>query len=117
MSRRDPLGYLKDCVDAAKKVITITHGMTLEDYLGDFVRRGAIERYLVNAAEAVWQITKPDPALGKRISNADKIAVFRHILVHRYYDVEPETVWEVASLHVQTLLGEARSVQSELEGS
>ena len=117
MSRRDVLGDLRDCVDNAERVLSIAAGMTYEDFVGDYVRRGAIERYLINASEAVWQITKADPNVASRISDTEKISTFRHILVHRYFAVEPRTVWEVATIRVRTLSEQAGQLLSELESA
>ena len=41
---RDDLAYLWDMLTAARAVVSLVQGRTLEDYLGDLLLRSAVER-------------------------------------------------------------------------
>ena len=72
----------------------------LED---DEVFRAAVERWIETIGEAARavspQFQKAHPEIEWR-----KIIATRHILAHDYGSVNPDVLWQVASVHAQRLL-------------
>ena len=95
--------FLWDMLDAAKAVRQFTAGRTFDDYLGDRMLRGAVERHVEIIGEAAANISKAFRDAHNEIP-WQKIIAQRHVLVHEYGEIEHKLIWQVATMHIPELI-------------
>ena len=99
---RDPRKYLHDVIDAIDFLGRIPL-KGLESYLADDLLRAAAGRKLMIAGEALFQLSKSAPHLLNGISECDQIIGFRHVLVHAYFQLDHNLVWNILQEKLSTL--------------
>lgn len=100
MPARNPQKYLYDMLNSCEFLIGFTADKSVDDYSDDRPFRSAVERELQIIGEALIQLDKVAPDVASQISEYLNIIGFRHVLVHGYDNLHPETVWNL----VQTKL-------------
>lgn len=94
--------YLKDIIDAIRKIENYTENMSYEDFLKDELRQDGVVKNLEVIGEAVKNI--PDDLKRKKPGiEWKKIAGLRDILTHGYFGINFEIVWDVTSNKVPDL--------------
>ena len=93
--KRNPKKYLFDMLDACQFLLAMTQGKSIKDYKTDRIFRSAIERELQIIGEALRQLESVAPQVAKRVPEHERIIRFRHVIVHGYDTVKPQSVWEV----------------------
>jgi uncharacterized protein with HEPN domain len=114
MPLRNPQKYLYDIIDCCKFVLEMTKDKSVEDYKHDRIFRSALERELQIIGEAMLQLDNLNPAISERIAEHRNIIGFRHVLVHGYANLDPDTVWNVVETKVSILLEQARTLLKQL---
>ena len=114
MPLRNPQKYLYDIADCCKFILEITKDKTVEDYKNDRVFRSALERELQIVGEAMLQLDNINSEISERIAEHRNIIGFRHVLVHGYDNLDPDTVWNVIETKVSILLEQASTVLKQL---
>jgi len=91
---RDFRVYLEDILSAIQKIKSYTSGLSLQDFLQDDKTFDAVVRNLEVIGEAAKHL--PEEAR-KRTPDIDwkKIAGLRDILIHEYFGIDGEIVWDV----------------------
>ncbi|WP_292364109.1 MULTISPECIES: DUF86 domain-containing protein [unclassified Methanoculleus] len=93
MSREYNL-YLRDILEAIRRIDRYTRGMDYEEFLADDLVQDGVIRNLMVIGEAVKLIPEP-----LKCEHADiswrKIAGMRDILIHAYFGIHNEIVWDV----------------------
>lgn len=111
---RDYRLSLEDIRDATEKIREYTAGMTQEDFDNDSKTIDAVVRNLEIIGEAVKQlpdeIRNRDPAVEWK-----RIAGLRDILIHRYFGVDLEILWEIVQENVPELEQSVGTILLELE--
>ena len=110
MSLRNPKKYLHDIVNCSEFVLQLTKGKSVDDYRNDRVFRSALERELQIIGEAMLQLDHISPETVERISQHRNIIGFRHVLVHGYDGLDPDTVWNVVETKIGLLLKQAKEL-------
>lgn len=109
--RRDYRLYLEDVLESVTKIQTYTAGFTFDSFVSDTKTVDAVLRNLEIIGEAIKQI--PDDV---RRSNPQiewrKIAGLRDILIHAYFGVDMEIVWDIVTTKLPDL---ERNVQGMME--
>jgi uncharacterized protein with HEPN domain len=95
MTPRSPQAFLWDSREAARSVLRFTKGKHFDDYLSDELLRLAIERQLITVGEALRAALELDSSLSSRFPDASKIIALRNRIVHGYFTISNEIVWEV----------------------
>ena len=97
MPIRDPEKYLYDMLGSCEFLIEFTRDKTIDDYKSNRAFRSAVERELQIIGEAMIQIDRLAPDISEQIPDHRNIIGFRHVLVHGYDSLNPETVWNIIS--------------------
>jgi uncharacterized protein with HEPN domain len=109
--RRDPDVYLQDILAAAEKIGRYVQGMSREALAADSKTLDAVVRNLEIIGEAAKSV--PEEV---RVAHGDvewkRIAGLRDILIHQYFGVDTDIVWDIVqnklpglSEHVRRMLG------------
>jgi uncharacterized protein with HEPN domain len=110
----DPRKILHDMKQAAERISRFIAGKTYEHYVADDLLRSAVERQFEIIGEAMIRLRKLAPDLAARISNHEKIAGFRNILIHDYDGVDDAITWNAIQKHVPILQGEVEAMLPSL---
>ena len=91
---RDYKVYLEDILEAIGKIRTYTVGMSADSFAADNKTLDAVLRNLEVIGEAVKRI--PDEIrLQHQQVEWKKIAGLRDILIHQYFGIDAEIIWDV----------------------
>ena len=107
---REPSLYLADIEESCRLILGYTAGMTGEKFRAERKTVDAVVRNLEIIGEAVKHL----PA-SSRSGRADvdwrRIAGFRDILIHAYFGVDLDIVWDVVANKIPGLLAAAIDLQ------
>lgn len=111
---RDSRLFLYDIITRCEKVVDLSKGMTLESFIADEVRYEALLRHLTVIGEAVKAL--PGDV---RVRSTDipwrKIAGLRDLLVHVYFGIKDEIVFEIIQRDVPRLLAACKVLATDQE--
>lgn len=99
---RDFKVYLEDILEAARKIHLYTAGLSFEAFCDDSKTTDAVIRNLEIIGEAVKQIPEPVRE-GRAEIPWRKIAGLRDILIHAYFGIDFEMIWDVVTNKLPTL--------------
>ena len=107
---REPSLYLADIEESCRLILQYTGGMTADQFRADRKTVDAVLRNLEVIGEAVKHL----PARS-RAQRADvdwrRIAGFRDILIHAYFGVDLDIVWDVVANKIPALLAAVMDLQ------
>src|SRR5437868_13402087 len=101
---------LRDILGAGEQIQEFVAGLSLDDYLRSPVIRSAVERQLITIGEALSVALQKDPTLHTKITKAQEIVAFRHMLVHGYARINNNRVWGSIQDNLPLLLAEVRAL-------
>lgn len=111
---RDWLLYLDDLIASAEKIGRLTHGRDLAALRQDEAAFDAVLFNLQVIGESVKRL--PDEQRARlRPENRQGPARLRDLIAHRYFALDAEIVWDVATRHVPALLADARQLQRDAD--
>ena len=110
----DPRVYLEDIGQAAAEILEFTRGMAPADWHGDIRTQRAVERNFEIIGEALSRLNRTAPELAQRFPQTGRIVSFRNLLAHEYHRVDPETVWNIADVHLPQLNSAVKQLLAEL---
>ncbi len=91
---RDYKISLEDILDAARKIRAYTEGMSQKKFAADSKTLDAVVRNLEIIGEAIKKI--PDNIRSKYPAvDWKKIAGLRDILIHEYFGIDVEIIWDI----------------------
>jgi len=104
---RDSEVYLQDILDAAAKILRYTEGMDAKRLASDTKTLDAVVRNLEVIGEAAKNLPEEMRSQPTAI-DWKKIAGLRDILIHRYFGVDVDIIWDVIRNRLPLLEGEVR---------
>ena len=94
MSKRYYNLFLKDIRDYSKKILEYTEKKTFGDFTGNQMLIDAVIRNLEVIGEAVKNLPDNERAKYNNI-NWKKVAGLRDILIHEYFGIDYEILWDI----------------------
>jgi len=105
--------WLFDVLEASRNILAFVANKSEEIFEADLMCRMAVEREFTIIGEAVNQALKIQPDLLDRISHAKQIVGFRHLLVHAYFAVKHQVVWDIVQNDVPVLVKEVEELLAQ----
>ncbi len=109
------LAYLKDMLEAARKVGAFVEGFTWDQFLNDERTHLAVVRLIEIIGEAASKVSVEFKSAHAEIPWRDMIDM-RNRLIHGYRDVRLDVVWRVTSESIPALIVQLGSLLSSDEG-
>ena len=113
---RDYRAYFRDILEAIRKIKRYTENINFEEFADNELIQDGVVRNLEIIGEAVKNI----PEDVKR-DNPDvewrKIAGLRDILIHAYFGIDVEVVWDIVKNKVPKLKEKVENILSKLDAS
>lgn len=95
--------YIADILEAANKIIDYTKKLTKDDFLEDGKTCDAVVRNLEIIGEAAKKIPIKARTSYPKVE-WQKVAGLRDILIHEYFGVDTEIVWDIVKNKVPKLI-------------
>ncbi len=106
----DVANLLRDILESGESVQKYTAGVSFDGYRQSRMLRMAVEREMIIAGEALHVAMQQDPTLRTKITEAQDIVDFRHMLVHGYSIIRHDRVWKAIHDDLPLLLAEIRAL-------
>ena len=108
--------YLKDILDAISKIENYTNDIAFDDFVADELIKDGFVRNLEVIGEAVKNI--PEDVKDKKPEvEWKKIAGLRDILIHDYFGIDEDIVWDAVKNKLPELKEKINGILSEIEGA
>lgn len=86
--------YLEDIIEAIRKILAYTDGLSLQTFTADSKTFDAVVRNLEIIGEAAKQIPE-DIRSGRPEIEWKRTGRLRDILIHQYFGVDTQIVWDI----------------------
>lgn len=105
---------LQHILDAGKKILLATKGYDRNRFIDDFIVSAAVCNFIMIIGEASAAITKD---FKNKYVNFDWLLMkgMRNIIVHEYFGVDEQKVWETVENDIPKLVADCENVLKELE--
>lgn len=91
MGNKERLGHMLDSIELIQKALT---GRTKKDFEEDFILKAAIQSWIQIIGEAASKLTVEFRTSHSEV-NWKGIIGLRHVIVHDYFELDEERVWNV----------------------
>lgn len=109
MSERDPELYLTDIIESGNAILEYTEGLSFQNFASDRKTYSAVIREFEIIGEAVGKLPVNVKQKRDDIEWQD-IKDLRNLLIHEYFGVDLEIIWQVVQNDVSRLLEAANEL-------
>ena len=109
------IDYLQDILDSTDKISVFIADMTYDDFAGDDKTAFAVVRALEIIGEASKKIPQEIRAMYPKIPWRE-VAGMRDKLIHAYFGVDLEVVWQTINEDLQGLRNAASQIKDDIDG-
>ena len=115
MSRHDRL-FLNDMVQACEKILACAEGLDRQALESDWIRFDAVLRNLEILGEAAKGISE---AVRQKYPDVPwrKIGGMRDIVIHHYFGLDKDAIWDAVKNRVPELLAALRHIRGAAENA
>ena len=106
---RDYRLFLDDMVECCNKILRFTKDLSFEAFIADERTYDAVIRNLEVIGEAITHIP-PEVQSNRPDIQWRKIKSLRDILIHEYFGIDQDIVWDIVTNKVASLLKELRKI-------
>ncbi len=112
MSNRSDIDLLEDILICMKKIQSYSNGLSYEEFADDLKTQDAIIRNIEIIGEATKHLSE---AIKLRYSHIPwkEIAGTRNRLIHSYFGVNIDIVWEIATIDIPKLRTRIEEIKKE----
>lgn len=112
MSDRDHKLLLEDILDAGEKIKEYTNNLSYDDFMNSDLTKDAVARNFEVIGEAASKIPE---YIKHQYPNVEwkRIIGLRNRIVHEYFGVDYQIVWEIIQHQLDIFLNEIRSIPRE----
>lgn len=110
--RKDDAVRLQHMLDAASKAVTFCEGLNMDEFQKDELRNLAVVRLLEVVGEAAGAVTQESKQALPDFPWRHMVAM-RNRLIHGYFDVDPEIVWDTVENDLPPLVSKLRELLDE----
>ena len=114
MSKRSDSLYVRDIKEAIEAIFSYTRGITLDDFKLDRMCYSAVIREFELIGEAVSNLADTVKENYPHIAWQD-IKDFRNLLIHEYFGVDLEIVWNIIRSDLPSLYETIKMIAKETE--
>jgi uncharacterized protein with HEPN domain len=109
MSERNPRLLLEDIIDSAIKIINYTKGLTYDEFITDSKTIDAVIRNYEIIGEASNRLPEE---FKETMNSVDwfRVKGFRNRIVHHYFGIDYEIVWQLKETHLKVLIAEIENI-------
>ncbi|MDT7961462.1 MAG: DUF86 domain-containing protein [Armatimonadota bacterium] len=110
--KRSDINYLRDILDAIASIEEYLYGFDYDAFLSDKRTRDAVIRNLEIIGEAIKKLS---PAIRSRYPEVPwrSVAGLRDVLIHDYFGVDYEDIWEIVSTDLKELKQQIQAIISK----
>lgn len=113
MSRSDEL-YLRDILESGARIQNYTKDLDVERFKEDELRVDGVLFNLMTIGEAIKNIPKDVQATYPEVRWRD-ISRFRDRIVHHYFRLDLDIVWEIVDVHLPILIEQVEKLLEQYE--
>lgn len=114
MSSRDQILFLEDILEAIQFIEEFTRDLDYSDFINDRKTFDAVVRNLEVIGEAAKNISDKIKSSNDNI-NWKGMAGMRDKLIHGYFGVDPEIVWETIQSRLPEIEIQIKTILNEME--
>jgi uncharacterized protein with HEPN domain len=109
MSKRSPALLIDDIIDSGRKILSYTNGLTFEQFIADNKTVDAVIRNFEIIGEAANRLPEE---FKEKYPNIDwhRIRGFRNRIVHDYFGIDYEIVWQIKETYLSELISKLTSI-------
>jgi uncharacterized protein with HEPN domain len=109
MSERNSTVLLNDIAEAIHNIFEFTRGISFEEYSSDIKTRHAVEHNFMVIGEAVARLPENFKQKNSEV-NWRQVKDFRNVIVHDYFGIDNNIVWDIIQLNLTDLLEDISAV-------